>query len=131
MENGQLLLRKARQDVSQEVIEKLPNFKAALKLCKDISGLNDQQVSGELGIDPAQWSRMWGTTGHFPPEKVTCLMDVCGNIVPLRWLALKYGYELRPLKSQVELENEQLRAALAQKEAEYEAVKKFMSEIKG
>jgi hypothetical protein len=131
MENTELLLRRAKQDVSEEVITKLPNFKAALKLCKDISGLNDQQVSQELGIDPAQWSRIWSGQAHFPPEKIPCLMDLCGNIVPLRWLALRYGYELRPLKSQTELENEALRAELTQIKIEFDAVKKFMQEIKG
>lgn len=130
MENAQLLLRRAKQDVSAEVIEKLPNFKASLKLCKEISGVNDQQVCQELGIDPAQWSRIWSGQAHFPPEKIPAYMDLCGNIVPLRWLAWKYGYELKPLQSQVERENDQLRAELEQKRIEMAAINKFMAEIR-
>ncbi len=130
MENGELILRKANQDVSDEVIKKIPDFKAALKFCKDISGLNDQQISDRLKIDPGQWSRMWSGTAHFPPEKIPCLMDLCGNWVPLRWLAMHYGQELKPLKSTLEIENEALRVALEAKEQEMEAIKKFVRETK-
>lgn len=129
-ENGDLLLTSAKQDVSKEVIASLPDFKAALKLCKEISGLSDKQICGELNVEPAQWSRIWMGQAHFPPEKITCLMDLCGNWVPLRWLAMRYGQELKPTKTTLERENDKLRAELEKQHIEIEAIKKFFKEVK-
>jgi hypothetical protein len=122
MQNGELMLISAKQDVSDEVLSKIPDFKAALKLCKEISGLNDQQICAELRIEPAQWSRIWSGGAHFPSEKIPCLMDLCGNWVPLRWLAMKYGQELKPTKSTLERENDELREQLEKQRIEMEAV---------
>lgn len=124
------MLVNVKQDVSDEVISKIKDFKAALKLCKEISGLNDQQIAGELKIEPAQWSRIWSGSAHFPSEKIPCLMDLCGNQVPLRWLAMCYGYELKPTKTTLERENDKLKAELEKQQAEMEAIKKFIKEVK-
>ena len=119
---------KANQDVSDEVISKIPDFKAALKMCKDISGLTDQYVCGELKIEPAQWSRIWSGQAHFPSEKIPCLMDLCGNWVPLRWLAMRYGQELKPTKTTLERELEAERLKNEKLSIEMEAIKNFMRE---
>ncbi|PKN36709.1 MAG: hypothetical protein CVU62_13325 [Deltaproteobacteria bacterium HGW-Deltaproteobacteria-2] len=130
LKNGELMLVNAKQDVSNEVLSKIPDFKAALKLCKEISGLNDQQLCAALRIEPAQWSRIWSGQAHFPPEKVTCLMDLCGNWVPLRWLAMNYGQELKPTKTTLERENDELKAELEKKNHEMETIKNFLKEVK-
>ena len=70
MENGELMLTRSNQELSDEMIAKIPDFKAALKVCKEISGLTDQQICGELKMEPAQWSRIWSGQAHFPSEKV-------------------------------------------------------------
>lgn len=129
-ENGELMLRNAKQEVSKEVITRIPDFKAALKMCKEISGLTDQQICGELKIEPAQWSCIWSGQAHFPSEKIPCLMDLCGNWVPLVWLAWKYGQELRPTKTTLERENDNLREELEKKRIEMDAIKKFFKEVK-
>lgn len=129
-ENGELMLTTAKQEVSKEVLASISDFKAALKLCKEISGLSDKQISGELNIDTAQWSRIWVGQAHFPSEKIPCLMDICGNWIPLRWLAMKYGQELKPTKTTIERENDKLRAELEKQHIEIEAIKKFFKEVK-
>ncbi len=130
MQKELLFRSNPKQDISDEVIVKLPTFKDALRLSKSISGLDDKQLCIELDIDPGQWSRIWSNGAHFPNEKLTQFMDLCGNLVPLRWLALKYGFELKPLKSTLEIENEKLRAALEQKEREMDVIKDFLKEVK-
>jgi len=131
MDNVELLLRMPTKDVADEVIEKIKTPLEALLLCKSISGLNDQQISGELGIDPAQWSKIFnGGTANFPINKILCFMRVCQNLVPLRWLAMKCGYELKRIQSEVERENEELKAALKQERADREAVTRFFREAK-
>lgn len=128
MEQLQLLLRDQKKEVSMEVISSCQTFKDALKLCKSISGLEDKQICGALDIDPGQWSRIFGNGGNFPDNKLIEFMDLCGNKIPLIWLACKCGYTLHPLKNELEMENERLRAELDQQKHEIEAVTKFLRE---
>lgn len=130
MENAELLLPKARQEVSDEVIARIPDFRGALRLCKEISGLTDQQIAAELKIEAAQWSRIWTAQAHFPPEKIPQLMDLCGNWVPLRWLATYYGQDIRPKKTTLERELEVERQKTARLESEMAAIVKFMKEVR-
>ncbi len=71
-------------------------------------------------MQPAQFSKCKSGIAHFPPNKLRKLMDICGNRIPLRWLALHEGFELRPLLSTIEQElaaerktNEELKTKLA------------------
>jgi hypothetical protein len=57
-------------------------------------------------------------------------MDLCGNWVPLRWLAWKYGQELKPTKTTLERENDELKAELEKNKIEMEAIKNFIKEVK-
>ena len=78
-------------DVSDDVIRTKNTFRDALLLCVQLAPVPEKVVYMELGIDKGQWSRMKGGTAHFPDEKLPTLMDLCGNEVPLRWLALNRG----------------------------------------
>ncbi len=114
MEQRGLLFRSDHKDVSDEIVFHLSTFEAALKVCKEISGLTDLQITQELDIDPAQWSRIWTGKGNFPHNKLDRYMEICKNLVPLRWLNHRFGLEGKPTKTLLELENEAL-----QKELEY------------
>ena len=48
----------------------------------------------------------------------------------LRWLAMHYGYELKPTKTTLERENDKLKAELEKQCIEMEAIKKFIKEVK-
>jgi len=122
------LLRFHGRDVSDQIIILKQNFKDALKLTKDISGLTDLQLCQELDIDPGHWSRIWNGRGHFPDEKIVDFMNLCDSIVPLRWLALKYGYELRPMKSKLEAENDELREMNERLKRDLDVIKDFLRE---
>jgi hypothetical protein len=136
IENRELSLV-SKKDVSDAVVGMQTDFQAALKLCKEISGLSDKQICAELDIDQAQWSRIWTGTGHFPPIKIKKFMDVCGNIIPLRWLAMDCGFELKPMKSTLELQLEakdrEIEAERKKTEIlriEMDAIKNFLKEVK-
>lgn len=130
MSQARLMLRRERtRDVSDDIIQKQNTLKDALRLTKEVSGLNDQQICQELEIDPAQWSRIWTDKAHFPHDKLTTFMDLCENIIPLRWLALYYGYELKPLKSTVEKENDSLRAENERLQRDLSVIKGFLKEV--
>lgn len=125
MEQLQLLLRDRQKDVSMEVIEACPTFKDALKLCKAVSGLDDKQICMTLDIDQGQWARIFGNGGHFPENKLLHFMDLCGNRVPLIWLAVKSGYIIHPIKTELEIENEKLRRELEDTRKEIEVLAKY------
>ncbi len=128
MEQLRLLLRDQKKEVAQDVIASQTTMNAALLLCKQISGLEDKQIAGALGIDPGNFSLIWAKNGNkrqFPENQLIDFMTLCSNIVPLIWLAQKMGYGLHPLMSEKDREIEELRAALTEKEKEIETLIKY------
>lgn len=120
-----LLLRDQKKEVSLDVILACKTFKESLKLCKSISGLEDKQICMTLDIDAGQWARIFGTGGHFPENKLIHFMVLCGNKVPLVWLAYSCGYTLHHLKTELEQQLEDLRKQLIEKDKEIEILAKY------
>lgn len=97
-----LARRVERFDVPMDLVVKLASFSAAISLCVQLSGLEDKEVYIPLGIDAGHWTRIKQGNAHFPGNKLGELMDLCGNEVPLIWLAYSRGYGLLLLKSEAE-----------------------------
>lgn len=121
--------RVSRGDVSDDVILRLDSKLDAINLAQTVAGLDDQEICAELEIDPGHWSRMKRGHAHFPTNKELEFYDVVGNEIPLRWLVLKRGYELKRRLSEIEAENERLRAELDEAKRENETITKFMQRI--
>lgn len=78
-----------------EIIKEIQTLSEAIKFCIRLSGLTHKQVYLELGLDPAQWSRIINNNGaHFPTDKLLNLMQICGNKIPLQWLAYKVEWDM-------------------------------------
>jgi hypothetical protein len=123
MEQLRLLLRDQRREVSLDVIMSCIKFTDALELCKSISGLEDKQIAMTLEIDTGHWSLIFNRNGNkrnFPQNKLIEFMEVCGNKIPLIWLALQCGYTLQPLKSELEIELDRERAEKEEYRKKYE-----------
>ncbi|MCU7840883.1 MAG: hypothetical protein KZQ94_16075 [Candidatus Thiodiazotropha sp. (ex Troendleina suluensis)] len=104
---------------------------AAIKLCISVSGFDsEKQIYMTLGIDAGHWTRISKGDAHFPQDKLGALMDLCGNEVPLIWLANKRGYELNPLQSKLEKEIKTKDKRIEELEKKFEHFKEFAS-IKG
>lgn len=91
--------------VDMRTIDAQPSMTRAIRLCQQVSGLEDKEIVGDHGIvgDTAQWSRIINSGKHnFPQDKLCAYMDVCGNEVPLIWLARARGYELVPMETEME-----------------------------
>jgi hypothetical protein len=118
------------EEISDAVIVRKPTLTAAIFLMIDVSGLTDDQVCGHLDIQPAQLSRCRKGQGHFPPDKLDDAMTLCGNIIPLKWQALRRDLELKPklqlLERQLMEANEKADAAVA----ELNAIKRFVKETR-
>lgn len=101
-----------------ETVMKRRDFLSAINLCIEVSGLDDKEIYLALGVDPAQWSRIRKGDAHFPPNKLCALMQICGNQVPLIWLARAHGYELRLIETEMQrmLRDERLRREKVEEE---------------
>lgn len=66
----------------------------AIHLCIHLSRLPHYAVAERLGIDKGHWTRMMQAQAHFPTNKITSLMETCGNYAPMQWLAASTGFEL-------------------------------------
>ena len=114
-------------DVTDETIRGRSGLLSAINLCIAVSGLQDNEVAAEIGMDEGQFSRCRKGTAHFPPDKIDVIEDVCGNEIPTRFKALSRGYGLVRLKSFLEEENEGLRSKLAEAELKLEHFKEFQT----
>lgn len=97
-----LARRPAVTEIPLEIVMRGKDLLAAINLCIDVSGLDDKELSITLGIDAAQWSRIRKGDAHFPPRKLGALMDLCGNEVPLIWLARARGYALVQIETETQ-----------------------------
>lgn len=123
--------RKAKpQEVSDSVVAAQPSKLAALMLCCAASGLEDKEIYGPLDIGPAQWSRIRNGDAYFPNNKEHQLMDLCANEIPLRWDALRRNKELKPLRSELEQQLEDERAARLEAERELATIKQFVRDTR-
>ncbi len=116
------------EDVSDAVLLKKPDFLSAIRLCMDVSGLQDDHIASVLDMQPAQFSKCRNGLAHFPPNKLMPLMDLCRNDIPLRWLAVHRGKEVKPLVSTLERENTELKLQLQQRDHDLETIKRFIKE---
>lgn len=134
MEQGSILFP-IIDEVPDSAIKACKDFRSALRLCIARSGLERKEVAFYLGLQESHLSRMLTDNPednrHFPPDKITELMNITQNNIPLRWLALSRGYGLYRLKSEVELENEQLKEELARQQGKLETIQEFLKNVKG
>lgn len=133
MEQMQLPLR-TKQKVALEVILACPTLNAALRLCKELSGLTDDQICLRMNYTPQNFSMIWSTNGNkrnFPENDLNRFMELCGNEVPLIWLNHTNGYGMYRLKSQVELELEQERAEKEEYKKRYEYAIEALKAVRG
>lgn len=112
-----LPLRVPMTTPEESVITKIRTMGQAIQQCAFMGGFdNDKHLSSKIGIDSGQWSRILGGTAHYPHEKWELLFDVCGNEIPLYWLAFRRGYELKHRENELERQLREEREARAKAE---------------
>lgn len=129
------MFSRCTDEITDEVVGRCQSMKAAIKLCVEVSGLCVKEIAFQLDREEKWVSRVLADNPddnrHFPPDLLGKLMDVCGNEIPLRWLALSRGYGLHKLKSRLEEENETLQRQLEEEQRKMETIMEFMKQIKG
>ncbi|HEY6021835.1 MAG TPA: hypothetical protein VIY48_18820, partial [Candidatus Paceibacterota bacterium] len=62
-----------------EMVTKQRTLAQAIALCVQMSGLEEKEVYLPLEIDAGHWTRIMKGDAHFPVNKLSDLMDLCGN----------------------------------------------------
>lgn len=123
----------------QEIIANCKTFKDALRFSWERSGKSLKVLAIELqerghNIDPSVLSLHLSANPpqkkNFDPDMTLDFVDLTTDI-PLRWLSLARGYGLVRLKSSVEMENEELKAKVAELTREREVIIEFVKKVKG
>lgn len=89
-------------NLALDLVIKQRTLSGAIALCVQMSGLDDKEVYMALEIDAGHWTRIMKGDAHFPVNKLSDLMDLCGNEAPLMWLSHHRGYGLVVLQSEAE-----------------------------
>jgi hypothetical protein len=118
--------RPQKVEIDRDLVLRQPNKLAALNLCIQLSGLEDKEIYANLGIDAGQWTRIKKGDAHFPDNKESELMRICGNIAPLIWAAAHEGYQLVPMMSELEAQVVELRAQLESERMKNQTITEFM-----
>lgn len=116
------------------IIQRCRSVSDSIKLCRDCSPLSDDEIidrlvicSGrEKTIQNSHFSEMLSGKRAFPQDCIPHLEDICGNIIPTRYLALIRNQELKPRKEAWELEIEQLKKELEMERFRNEAIQDFL-----
>jgi hypothetical protein len=130
----QLSLRLVRttQSVDPKLVIAQPSMLAAIKLCISLGGFEaDKQVYSALDIDAGHWSRIHRGEAHFPVDKLSALMDLCGNEAPLIWLSHHRGYDVASLRKRESETEQALRQATEALEAERTKVRVLTDALNG
>lgn len=121
-----LVQKREKRPVSAEVVCMQQTLAHAIGLAITMSGLDDKEVYGPLGIDASHWTKIKKGDAHFPVNKLNDLMDMCGNEAPLIWLANSRGYGLVVLKSEAEKRADDLQKKLDEAELENRVLMKAL-----
>ena len=113
-----LCAMKAPEMVPFQLVESCRDELMAVNRCIDLSGLSNETICERLGIDPGHFSRVRRGRAHFPSKKRLLLMQLCGNLLPLQFEALKLSFTLHPVSQEeiirrLERENAELRGRAA------------------
>ena len=116
-------------DLSDAKVASFPTMLKAINVCMDVSGLQDDQIADVIGTSTGNLSKYRSGQYNYPPDRLIPLMEACGNMIPLRWLALRSGQKIAPLLSTVEQQRDAERARAEAAEARLETITKFLQQV--
>lgn len=89
--------------IEREVITSQPNFRGAMDLSLTLCGFDsDKDAARALKIDPGLFSRRRTGQAAWQVDDVARVMERGQNLIPLAWLASRYGHGLVMLETEAE-----------------------------
>jgi hypothetical protein len=110
--------RKPSAAVDRDHVRRLPSLRRAINYSLSLADMDPKEAYGPLEMDKAIWSRITNGGMSFPADELPKLKAVTGNEAAIYWLATACGYDLRPLRNELEQQLEDERAARAEAERE-------------
>lgn len=123
--------RKVAPPIDKAYLLTLPSLRRAIRYSVSLPDLDPKQVYEPLDMDKAIWSRIENGGMSFPADQLLTLADVTHNDAPLAWLAHRRGYELRPLKSELQEQLDAERAANVELRRQLETITNFVRQTQG
>ena len=80
--------------MGDEIIGHCESMLDSIRLCIHLSNFSHDHIARSLGIDNGHWTRIMQGRGNLPARKRTLLMSICGNLAPLQYDSMKFGFTL-------------------------------------
>lgn len=103
--------------VSLAEIERKKTLGQVLTLTYEAADLTPKEVCYRLGCNKAQLSRWEGGAEGIIWPKFNDLMDVCGNDVPVLWMAHQRGFDLHAMRRRESELEQRLRLVTEERDA--------------
>ena len=117
-------MKLSHTDIRADEIARKSSLGKAIEFCIELSEFEaDKQLQDALKVDKAQFSRWISGQEGIKWDKISDLMDICGNDAPLLWMLHDRGYDVNSLRrkeTETEKENRLLRERIAKMEADHE-----------
>jgi hypothetical protein len=110
--------RKPSAAVDRDHVRRLPSLRRAINYSLSLADMDPKEAYGPLEMDKAIWSRITNGGMSFPADELPKLKAVTGNEAAIYWLATACGFDLRPLRNELEQQLEDERAARVEVERE-------------
>jgi hypothetical protein len=118
--------RKPSAAIDRDHVRRLPSLRRAINYSLSLADMDPKEAYGPLEMDKAIWSRIVNGNMSFPADDLPKLKAITGNEAALLWIAHACGYELRPLRSELEQQLEAERAKSAELERQLEVITNFV-----
>jgi hypothetical protein len=116
-------------------IRRLPTLHRSIEFARELSGLEDKEIYGRSGIDPAAFSRMKSGSAWYPQdERWLQILNTLRTEIPVAWQVEALGYDwttLRKHQTSLEQELEELRAENRQLKHDREVEQQVVARLFG
>lgn len=118
--------RKPSAAVDKDHIRRLPSLRRAINYSLSLADMDPKEAYGPLEMDKAIWSRIVNGNMSFPADELPKLKAITGNEAALIWIAHACGFDLRPLRTELEEQLEAERARNTELQRQLEVITNFV-----
>jgi hypothetical protein len=116
-------------------IRRIPTLHKSIEFARELSGLEDKEIYGRSGIDPAQFSRMKSGSAWYPQDdRWLKILNTMKTEIPVAWQVEALGYDwssLRRHQSETERELEAARLRIRELEHDREVEQRVIAQLIG
>ena len=119
--------RKPSAAVDKDHVRRLPSLRRAINYGLSLADMDPKEAYGPLEMDKAVWSRIVNGGMSFPADDLPKLKAITGNDAGIMWIAHACGFDLRPLRTELEEQLEHERAQRLEAERENQLLRQLIT----